>query len=293
MRVISVVTLLLCSAIAQQQPQAASPRPSMPPQLTAEVHGLKIRYFDLGDKSAPVVLLLHGMGAEGSFELGTGDALAKNFRVIIPDQVGQGASDKPAITYRIATFGDFNKGLLDSLGIKHASVVGESLGGGIAADMVLRFPETFAKLAITDSAGVKPDGHVITPADYRDQYISSTYQLRELLRRLFRNKGIVTDEMVERTYRRHMESGDAAVIASFLDHLPESDEWLNDRAAQIKAPTLVMWCTHDEILPVAGADFLAQHIANAHKVLFDHCGHVPSVEDRPAYEAALLQFLVQ
>jgi pimeloyl-ACP methyl ester carboxylesterase len=89
----------------------------MPPQLTAEVHALKIRYFDLGDKAAPVVLLLHGLGVNGALELGTAAALTKNFRVIIPDQIGHGASDKPAFTYRIATFADFNKELLESLGV--------------------------------------------------------------------------------------------------------------------------------------------------------------------------------
>jgi pimeloyl-ACP methyl ester carboxylesterase len=127
-----------------------------------------------------VVLLPHGLGANGALELGTAAALTKNFGAIISDQIGHGASEKPAVTYRFATFADFNQELLESLGVKRAVVVGESLGEWIAADVVLRFPETFTKLAIADSAGVTLDSRVISPKDFREHYISSNYDLRKL-----------------------------------------------------------------------------------------------------------------
>jgi pimeloyl-ACP methyl ester carboxylesterase len=97
-----------------------------------------------------------------------------------PIRLGHGASEKPAVTYRFATFADFNQELLESLGVKRAVVVGESLGEWIAADVVLRFPETFTKLAIADSAGVTLDSRVISPKDFREHYISSNYDLRKL-----------------------------------------------------------------------------------------------------------------
>jgi pimeloyl-ACP methyl ester carboxylesterase len=74
----------------------------------------------------------------GALELGTAAALTKDFRAIISDQIGHSASEKPAVTYRFATFANFNQELLESLGVKRAVVVGESLGGWIAADVVLR-----------------------------------------------------------------------------------------------------------------------------------------------------------
>src|SRR5258708_39964909 len=109
MRTLATITVLLLIAVPSfTQDQAATP-----PQKVAEVHGIKINYYDLGEKSAPTVLLLHGLGGKGEHHPGTAQVLAKAFRVIIPDQIGPGTSDKPAPTYRKPSFSDFNNELLD------------------------------------------------------------------------------------------------------------------------------------------------------------------------------------
>src|SRR5437879_7216292 len=100
-------------------------------------------------------------------------------------------------------------------------------------------------------------------------YISSVFDQRKLLERLFFHKERITDGMVEGSFRQHLQSGDAAVTGNFLAGLEQGDEWLNDRAAGIKVPTLIIWCKHDALLSVAGADVLQQKIAGSKKVLLD------------------------
>src|SRR5437879_12002274 len=92
-----LVAILALTAVAQD-PGA------LPPQQVAEVHGIKIHYFDIGEKSSPVVLLLHGLGDRAANHLGAAGVLATRFRVIAPDRVGHGASDRPAVTSRARNF---------------------------------------------------------------------------------------------------------------------------------------------------------------------------------------------
>ena len=288
------VMKLLLAAMLSAAAAAAQGRPNaLPPQQVAQVHGLDIRYFDVGEKTAPVVLLLHGMGDRAANHMGTAGILAKHFRVIVPDQIGYGASDKPAITYRIRTFSDFNKGLLDALGVKHAYIAGESLGGWIAADMALRFPDIFERVVLIDSAGVQTADHPFSTKDIADDlYVSSIFDMRKMLERLYFHKEAVTDRMVEAAFREHLKSGVAPVTASFLAGMENGGEWLNDRAAGIKAPTLILWCKHDELLSPTGADVLQKKIAGSRKVMLDGCGHIPE-ENWQVFHDALTSFLLE
>jgi hypothetical protein len=103
------------------------------------VYGAKIHYVEAG--TGPVVILLHGLGADiSSWDLTIGQ-LSQKYRVIVPDQIGFGRSDKPLINYRIGTLVDFLDGFYKELKVEHASLVGNSLGGWVAAAFALAHPE--------------------------------------------------------------------------------------------------------------------------------------------------------
>src|SRR5438309_8167900 len=97
----------------------------------ATVYGVKIHYLEAG--SGPVVMLLHGLGGDVSNWAPTIGPLSQRYRVIVPDQIGFGKSDKPLINYRVATLVDFLDGFYKQVGVTKASLVGNSLGGWTVA----------------------------------------------------------------------------------------------------------------------------------------------------------------
>jgi alpha-beta hydrolase superfamily lysophospholipase len=94
------------------------------------VFGQKIHYVEAG--SGPVVVLLHGLGGNTTNWAFNVPALAQKYRVIVPDQIGFGRSDKPLINYRVGTYADFLDKFLDELKVEKASLVGNSMGGWMA-----------------------------------------------------------------------------------------------------------------------------------------------------------------
>jgi 2-hydroxy-6-oxonona-2,4-dienedioate hydrolase len=144
-RLIVAVTAwsLSIAALAAAQEKAPSP----PEQKTVEVLGARLRYYELGSPSAPTVMILHGLGDRGRNHLASAAGLAPSFHVLVPDQIGHGRSDKPRLTYRVRTFSDFAAGFLRALGVRRAHVTGASLGGWIAADLAIRYPQLVDRLA--------------------------------------------------------------------------------------------------------------------------------------------------
>src|SRR5215212_3236083 len=110
---------------------AAAQAPAAQTQKEAVVFGQKIKYVEAG--SGPVVVLLHGLGGNSTNWAFNTPALAQKFRVVVPDQVGFGGSDKPLINYRIGTYVDFLDKLLAELKVERATLVGNSMGGWVAS----------------------------------------------------------------------------------------------------------------------------------------------------------------
>src|SRR5215212_234393 len=129
---------------------AAAQAPAPQPSKEVVVFGQKIRYVEAG--SGPVVVLLHGLGGNSTNWAFNTPALAQKFRVVVPDQVGFGGSDKPLINYRIGTYVDFLDKLLAELKVERATLVGNSMGGWVASLYALRYPAKVERLVLVDSA---------------------------------------------------------------------------------------------------------------------------------------------
>ena len=141
-----LAALLLFVASVTTLAQAAQPA-----DKTATVYGAKIHYLEAG--SGPAVILLHGLGGDGSNWAPTIAPLAAKFRVLVPDQIGFGRSDKPLLNYRVGTLVDFLDGFMKQVGVERASLVGNSLGGFAAAAYALAHPEKVDRLVLVDAAG--------------------------------------------------------------------------------------------------------------------------------------------
>src|SRR6267378_5744975 len=115
--IVLLLAVVVVSALGQGQPV----------DKTIAVFGQSIHYFDVG--SGPVVVLLHGLGSRKDDWLPVLEPMAQKYRLLVPDQIGFGRSDKPLLDYSVQTYVDFLNELLRELRVEKASLVGESLGG--------------------------------------------------------------------------------------------------------------------------------------------------------------------
>jgi triacylglycerol lipase len=132
-----------------------------PADKTITVFGQTIHYFDMG--SGPVVVLLHGLGSRKDDWLPVLEPMAQKYRLLVPDQIGFGKSDKPLLDYSVQTYVDFLNEFLRQLKVEKASLVGESLGGWIAALYVAEIGGgshliPVEKLVLVDAAGHADSG---------------------------------------------------------------------------------------------------------------------------------------
>jgi len=268
---------------------SAAQAASVQSDTTVTIYGVKIHYIEMG--SGPVVVLLHGLGGNYTNWAFNTAALAQKYRVIVPDQIGFGKSDKPIINYRIATYVDFLDAFLKELKIERASLVGNSLGGWIAAAYTIAHPEKVEHLVLVDAAGF---------AFAKDFDMNQLFKLnpstradmKELSGRVFYNKQLfLSDSFIDASLAARINAGDGYTIHSITESMIRGEDFLDNRLAAIKQPTLVIWGKEDGLLPLSDGERFQKEIQGAQLVVFDQCGHVPMVEKALDFNAAVLKFL--
>ncbi len=281
---IATIFLLLFSiaAFAQTAPQDKS----------VVVFGAKIRYLESGDAAKPTVILLHGLGGNAENWQFNIAALAANYRVIAPDQVGFGKSDKPFLKYRIGTYADFLDKFMAELKIEKASLVGNSMGGWVAALLAIKYPARVEKIVLADSAG-------IIPANFSETQIyqlnnSTRDEIRANLKLIFANPALQNNEaLVDQFFTQRVAANDGYTINAIIESIKRKEDFLNDRLGEIKKPTLIVWGKQDGLIPVADAMTFNKGIANSELVIFDNCGHVPQFEKALDFNKKVLEFLAK
>lgn len=254
------------------------------------VFGQKIHYVETG--SGPVVVLLHGLGGNTSNWAFNVAALAQKYRVVVPDQLGFGRSDKPFINYRIGTYVDFLDKFLDELKIEKASLVGNSMGGWVAALYALGRPARVERLVLVDAAGFRPPKEFDLPA-LSGLNPSTREGMRQLASMVFANKVLFTsDAAIDLMLAQRISAGDGYTIQSLIESIYRGEDMLDGRLGAIKHPTLIVWGREDGLTPlVREGERFKREIAGSQLVVFDNCGHVPQVERAAEFNAAVLKFL--
>src|SRR5436190_13721054 len=136
--------------------------PSDPELKEIELHGHRVAYRSAG--SGPVIVLVHGITSTSATWERVMPALAKRFTVIAPDLLGHGGSAKPRGDYSLGAYASGVRDLLIALGHERASVVGHSLGGGVAMQFAYQFPERCERLVLVSSGGLGREVHRILRA---------------------------------------------------------------------------------------------------------------------------------
>ena len=273
---------------------------------TVDLPNGRVRYAAAGPDGAPPVVLLHGGGVDAaafSWKR-TLPALADEFRVYAPDWPGYGESGPPTrratVEYYVDVLGDF----LDELDLPAASVVGISMGGGVALGFALSRPDRVRRLVLVDSyglGGAVPGGALSAALAGTPGAISVIWELLGRSRRLTalavraavdpRN---LTSELVDDAHAevrrpdagrawaafQRAEVGRHGLHTNYLDRLPD-----------LAVPTLLVHGERDSFVPVEWATRAAALIPDAEVRVFADCGHVPPRERPDAFVAAVGKFL--
>jgi pimeloyl-ACP methyl ester carboxylesterase len=292
MRLVLCLLLLTGAAAAQPQSPLLADLSTLPPQQTALVFGQRIVFREAG--SGPTLVLVHGFASEAAFDWGQVMLpLSRNYHVIALDQVGFGASDKPAVDYSIQTFVDFLGEFLRVRRVEHFTLAGESLGGWIAAAYTIqalasenRGPYALPapdRLILEDAAGHSP---LHGPAMVQGSLAEAAG-----IAIVFYNKALITPDFVRESWTRKLAANDGQTERLFIGNPKVASETVGDKLDRITVPTLVVWGGNDELVPLADGRDYAAKIPGARLVIVPECGHAPSIEKPREFLAAVNDFL--
>lgn len=257
--------------------------------------GIATNYHDHGEGRP--VLLIHGSGpgvtAWANWRLVLPE-LARDRRVIAPDMVGFGYTERPAgVAYTLDTWVGHLLGLLDALGIEQADVVGNSYGGAVALALAIRHPARVRRLVLMGSVGVP---FVITPElDAVWGYQPSLEAMRGLLDIFAHDRGLVTDELAELRYQASLRPGFQEAFAAMFP--APRQRWVDALAspeADIRAlphKTLVIHGRDDRVIPLANSLTLNRWIDDSQLHVFGRCGHWVQIEHSAAFNRLVGDFL--
>jgi pimeloyl-ACP methyl ester carboxylesterase len=261
-------------------------------EKTVSVFGAKINYVEAGDAAKPTVILLHGLGGQSANWAFNIPVLAANYHVIAPDQIGFGKSDRLTIKYRVGTYVDFLDKFMSELKIEKASLVGNSLGGWVAALTAIKYPNRVEKVVLADAAGLKPPD--IDLAQIYSLNYSTRDEVRQLVKLVFFNQAIFGSEMfIEQSLTLRIAANDGYTINSLIESIKRNEDFLNGRLGEIKKPTLIVWGKQDGLLKLADGEQFKREIPGSELIVFDQCGHVPMVEKAADFNKAVLAFLAK
>jgi 2-hydroxy-6-oxonona-2,4-dienedioate hydrolase len=256
------------------------------------VLGFKLHYLEAG-RGAPVVLL-HGLGGDGSRWAPNIDPLARDFHVFALDQIGFGQSDKPLANYHTGMLSEFLVDFLKAVGVPKASLVGNSMGAGVALYTAVHHPQAVDRIVLADGGGFRSPPTTPappTPEAVRRRQLQNSVtraETREFFRILFHDKSLVTDKMVDDQLAMRLRS---AFTITKMQEAGDRGSLTEQDVRGVTAPTLVVWGKYDELANPAGADRLAATIPGARKIIIDNCGHMPQLEKADEFNRIVRDFL--
>jgi pimeloyl-ACP methyl ester carboxylesterase len=269
-----------------------------------KVGQINTRFWTAGDEGT-IVMLIHGIGDSVETWILNIIALAQHHRVYAIDLVGFGRSDKPKVPYSLSYGAQFVSDFMEAQHIDKASLVGNSMGGGVALQFAIQFPDKVEKLVLADSAGLGKElapffrlftlpliGECLT----RPSRKGTAWLLKELVY----DPAMITDELVETCYQlavlpRAQKSFLSALRAgvNLCGMRTKVVRSIVDNLATITAPTLIIWGRQDRVFPLTHAYVAQGRIPDAELHIFDPCGHAPHFELPEEFNALVLEFLAR
>ena len=252
------------------------------------VGGNRIRYVDSG--SGSVILLLHGLGGYASKWHDVTEILSGYYRVIAPDMVGYGLSDKPVADYTPDFFVEFVDRFIRATDIGRPHIVGASLGGQVAAMFAAKHRQSMSKLVLVSPAGVMRrstpalDAYIMAAMYPRPHSVAHALMLME-------GSGKQPSPRLVSSFIDNMKRPNAkmAFMSSLLCFKNSAN--VTSYLKKIKVPTMLVWGHEDSIIPISYASKFSSSISGCRFELLEDCGHTPYVQMPERFSCLVMDFL--
>jgi pimeloyl-ACP methyl ester carboxylesterase len=269
------------------------------------VAGRPLNVIDLGE--GPAIVFVHGLSGSWPNWLEQLPVFAGDHRVIAMDLPGFGHSPMPEERITISAYARILDGLLETLGVDAATVVGNSMGGFVSAELAIAYPQRVERLVLVSAAGISTYRH--RHAERFEPYLrraapmiavytgwtaakSDWVARRPGLRNL--TLGLVTRHPSRLPAALAAEQLRGAGKPGFMQALRANIDYpVRERLPEIACPTLIVWGEEDRVITVADASVFGELIPNSRKVIFEGTGHLAMLERPAAFNELLSEFIAE
>jgi pimeloyl-ACP methyl ester carboxylesterase len=268
-----------------------------------DIDGRPVNYVDIGAGELEPIVFVHGLGGQWQNWLENLPRAAQERRVIALDLPGFGLSPLPREKITISGYGRTVEAVCDKLGLGRVDIVGNSMGGFIAAEVAIQFPERIDQLVLVSAAGISSADAAATPiltlgrvatavtaygaARHRD--IAARPKSRHMaLAFVARHPSLLKADLAyEGFFKGAGKPGFDDALRACLDYD------FRDRLPEIRQPTLIVWGERDSIIPVKDAHEFERLIPDSRKVVMKDTGHIPMAERPAAFNDVMMSFLAE
>jgi pimeloyl-ACP methyl ester carboxylesterase len=262
----------------------------------------RMAYLDVG-KGKPVILI-HGFGGSMWHWEYQYLALAQTHRVLIPDLIGSGLSDKPQATYSPEQLVKFFLEFMNSLEIEQAILIGNSMGAGLAMAVALDYPDRVDRLVLISGFPAQVEDSVASP-QYR-QFLHHRPPLwlatignrfagrgatERLLKEIVYQPEFISASIIERSFHNRQRGDLLTPLYSLLDHIHSWEKRYGQRIANIPHQALLLWGDHDRVFPLDVGKKVKNLLPQAEWHIIPEAGHLPQWEQPQVVNPLILSFL--
>jgi pimeloyl-ACP methyl ester carboxylesterase len=294
------------TAKAKTKPRRVPPVEDLTPrQEEITLHGHRVVYRTAGT-GGPVVLLTPGITGSAKQWDEIVPLLAERYTVVAPDLLGHGESAKPRGDYSLGAYAAGVRDLLIALGHRRATVVGHSLGGGVAMQFAYEYPPFAERLVLVSSGGIGrevhallraaslPGAEIVLPLIANTRVLGLGAGIGQLLGRIGLRAGPDVQEMA----RGYASLGEAGARQAFLHTIRAVIEPTGQRVSAVDRlylagmlPSMVLWGARDPLIPAHHADIAHEAMPGSRLEIFEESGHFPQLHQPVRFARTLIDFI--
>ncbi|MCA9421107.1 MAG: alpha/beta fold hydrolase [Nitrospira sp.] len=298
--VLGCLTILGCSSLTSV-PSTIDLIHRVPYQVT-RVNDHHIAYLDAGQ--GPPLILIHGFGGSMWQWEHQYSVLAQSHRVIILDLLGSGISDKPKEAYTPARLVEFFRQFMDILNIPKATLVGNSMGAGLAMAMALDHPERVTRLVLISGFPAQVENSIASPQYQRffshrpplwlarlGNWMAGRKTTEKLLKEIVHNTALISPTVIARSFHNRQRGDFLPPLYSLLDNIQTWEGQYGNRLQKIDHQVLLLWGNHDRVFPLEVGEQVKGQLPHVEWHVIPEAGHLAQWEEPALVNQFILAFL--